>query len=324
MLLTDYPRFVPPRDYTRAIDEMVEKLRHYPGVVSIYQIGGVGNPGISDIDLLVIFSDDARCLLNPLDGLTAPQRYLYAHNLFGATSSVFTESQRYDFFHNYKLLHGREFDIGHKKLPREQLEMVNVQSALEYLIKMYINMTIERTYGIVRTRGVLLLAKAMKYDLDALGMASGPAAEMVRQIIHWRNHWFDEIVSADALVSWHDRFYDALGKVIEAGITGHGFFVPAWADLRIAANVILERGRRLGYRRHGVCLPSAFGRLGRKYFNFQHRLNRFVFEIPLMHEPMPAPVRDRHVFITDICELNRRNLPHFIPAPYGLSIFRRT
>lgn len=323
MFLTDYPRYVPSRDYVRAIDEMVEKLRHYPGVVSIYQIGGVSNPGISDIDLLVIFDDDARCHLNPLEGLTPLQRYLYVHNLFGATRVVFAESQKYDFFHDYKLLHGQQFDIGNKKLPREYREDVNIQAALEYLVKMYINMTIERTYGIIRARGVLLLAKAMKYDFEALGVNAGPATEMIRQIIDWRSHWFDEKIGTKRLMSWHEDFRAELEKIIEAGAARHGFFIPSWADTRIAGNVTLMQARALGHRRRGISLPGIFGWLGKRYFNFQHRLNKFVFEIPFTTDPVPSPILERHAFITDICEFNRRNLPYFIPVPYGLSLFRR-
>lgn len=323
MLLTDYPSFVPLHDYTRAIDSMLDKLKQLPGIVSVYQIGGVSNPGISDIDLLVLFEDDARCALNPLDGLSTTERYLYVHNLFGTSVGIFRGYLKYDFFHNYRLLYGREFEFDSAKLPQAQREAVNAQSALEYLVKMYINMTIERIYGIVRARGVLLLAKAVKYDLDALGRSDGAPAEMIRQIMDWRKHWFDAAPTGDSIVRWHGRFYEELREILRKGIAAHGFFIPSWADRRIAANVRLRDAPDVGYRRRGFALPSAFGRLGRKYFNMQHRLNRFVFELPITSDSIPAPLLERHGFITDACEYNWRHLRCFIPVPYGISIFRR-
>lgn len=323
MYLTDFPYRVPLQDYSSAIEAMVEKLKHYPGVESIYQIGGMGNPGISDIDLFVVFSDDARCLFNPLDDLSPPHRYLFVHNVFGATSTDFIKSQQYDFFHDYKLVYGREFQIGQLKLPEEKLRTVNAQAAIEYLIKLYANMTVERTYGIIRVRGMLLLAKAVKYDLDALMINPDSLSAMVRRVLHWRNHWFEEKVDPASLLMFHEHFYDEIRKIIISGIAKHGFFIPAWADLRIADNMTLVQAHRVGFRRRGVCLPSAFGWMGRKYFNLQHRMNRFVFEAPFKTDQIPGPILDRHSFITEICAHNSMNLPYFAPAPYGLPLFRR-
>lgn len=323
MRLTDYPWLLTPQDYTSATKAMVEKLKQYIGVVSIYQIGGVSNPGISDVDLFVVFDDDIKCIQNPLDGLSPQQRYLFVHNVFGTTHAYFRKSQVYDFFHDYKLIHGRDLPLGEGKLPEEQRGAVNVQAALEYLVKMYVNMTIERTYGILRVRGLLLLAKAIKYDLEYLKMDTGAASDLIGQIVHWRNTWFAERISAESLTEWHDKFYAALREVIENGIAQHGFFIPTWSDLRIAANMTLVLARTIGYRHRGVCLPSALGWLGRKYYNIQHRMNRFVFEVPFVTADIPVPVLERHNFITEMCLHNSRHIPSFVPAPYGLPLFRR-
>jgi hypothetical protein len=146
---------------------------------------------------------------------------------------------------------------------------------------------------------------------------------MVHQVLHWRNQWFEMRVDSDLLRMWHERFYGELVKIIESGIAEHGLFIPSWVDLNIAGNMKLTQTSGFGFRRRGISLPSAFGCMGRKYFNLQHRLNKFVFEVPFNADNVPSHILDRHSFIAEMCDHNSRNLPYFVPAPYGLPLFRR-
>ena len=99
MYLTNFPRFVPVSSYDFAIQRMVQKLKRQDGVVCIFQIGSINSPGISDIDMLVVFEDGVECSLNPLEDLSKRERYLFSHNLFGVSKTNFSEAQRYTFFH---------------------------------------------------------------------------------------------------------------------------------------------------------------------------------------------------------------------------------
>ena len=75
----DYPYYVPLRIYENAIQGMVEKLRRQEGIISIFQIGSIIHPGISDIDMVVVFKENGVFHLNPLQGLTKIERYLFIH-----------------------------------------------------------------------------------------------------------------------------------------------------------------------------------------------------------------------------------------------------
>ena len=66
----DYPKFVPRAEYDKAIDRMVEKLKKIQGIVSVYQIGSINDPGISDIDLVAVFEDKISCNIDPRDNLS--------------------------------------------------------------------------------------------------------------------------------------------------------------------------------------------------------------------------------------------------------------
>lgn len=51
------PRLLAPADYDRALDEFASKYSQHPDVLGIYQFGSVHNPGISDLDFIVVVND---------------------------------------------------------------------------------------------------------------------------------------------------------------------------------------------------------------------------------------------------------------------------
>ena len=56
--LIDKPQFVSREIYDEVTDKLISKLISNTNVISIYTIGHVGNPGISDIDMLIIVKDN--------------------------------------------------------------------------------------------------------------------------------------------------------------------------------------------------------------------------------------------------------------------------
>lgn len=81
--VTDLPTRHREKDYDEAREEIVNKVKDINGVAAIVEFGTIANPGVSDIDIFVIFEDDAS-------RMTAPKRaafsektaYLMGHNLF--------------------------------------------------------------------------------------------------------------------------------------------------------------------------------------------------------------------------------------------------
>jgi hypothetical protein len=54
---TDWPRQIGPDDYTRAASEVVDIVEATATGASVYQLGGVRTPGISDLDFAIVLSD---------------------------------------------------------------------------------------------------------------------------------------------------------------------------------------------------------------------------------------------------------------------------
>jgi hypothetical protein len=318
--LTSYPRTIPASRYNLAVQQMTEKLKQQKGVLSIFQIGNTKSPGISDIDMLVVFHDNTVYNRNPLNGLSEIDRYLFSHSLYGVKKSDFIEARRYSFFDNYNLLWGEEPSTEQNYLSDDDIDTLKTQIALEYLIKMFVNSTVEKTYGIVRVRGLLVLINALSYDLEFLNISSGTLYDLIQQIISWRDQWFENKPDDLTIKIWFNKFHEELTIFMDIMLKRKHFYMPDWANKRIATNMILIPSKKFGYVHKGITLPPVFGRLGRKYFNIQHRFNKFQFKLPVMNSNIPDCLLKRFAFIRNIRKKNNKNLPNFIPMTSSLNI----
>jgi len=320
MYLTAYPRFASVSSYDLAIERMVEKLKQQDGVLSLFQIGNTNNPGISDIDMLVVFEDGAKCNLNPLEDISKTDRYLFSHGLYGISKTSFSQAHHYTFFHNYKLLWGEELPLGECDLSGEEIQVLKTQIALEYLIKMFVNSTIELTYGIMKVRGLLMHVKALLYDLEFLNVSSGRLFDLVQTIILWRDQWFEKMPDKQMLRQWFDEFYAELTVLLKVTLQKTRFYLPDWANFCIARNVTLVLSKKFDYSHKGITLPAILGGLGRKYFNVQHRFNTFEFQIPITTSEIPDRLFEQFSFIKNIRLERNRNLPYFMPFTSSLNM----
>lgn len=290
-------------------------------MVSIFQVGSVGSPGISDIDMLVVYEDGARCNLNPLEGLSKTDRYLFSHSLYGISKTSFSKATRYTFFHNYNLLWGEELFVGESDLSEEEIHTLKTQTALEYLIQMFVSSTIELTYGIVKVRGLLMHAKALSYDLEFLNVSSGRLFDFIQTIIIWRDQWFNKKPDKQKLNKWIDGFYKELSEFLREILHTTKFYLPEWANLHVARNMTLVPSKKFGYTHKGITLPAILGDLGRKYFNIQHRFNKFHFRIPVATSDVPVVLHSRFTFAREMKRAYRETLPYFMPLTSSLNIF---
>ena len=137
MQIIDRPIKIERSVYDKTIKKIVSDLSKEKCVLSLYQLGNVKHPGISDIDLLVIFRDKFIYKGDPLKNLTANERYLFPHRLFGIKNKFLTLSMDFSFFSNYKYLYGEKISTTNKLNDKDKTILKN-QIAMEYLIKNYI------------------------------------------------------------------------------------------------------------------------------------------------------------------------------------------
>ena len=320
MHIYNEPYYVPPERYQNAIDNAVSLLRQEVGVRSIYQLGSAGTPGISDIDLLVVFEDGIASSLNVLDELSKEDRYLFTHVPFGISTRLFQPAQHYTLYHNYRLLWGESLAVGSKKENPEDLSTLKGQIALEFMIANFISKTLEHVYNIMNLRSTLLSVHALQYDLDFLNITSGPFYDLVFQLIEWRSTWFEKKVGKRQLERWFRAFYPELKRFIEALTPSRKLFLPDGANRKYARRVWLEPGETLGYTREGFVLPSLFALMGTRYKMIQSRLNTFRFTVPMTSTSKADILENRFVFLKQSSTYNSTYLKAFSPLSGNLGL----
>ena len=310
----DHPVPVNRQAYDRAVSRMCDRVATLPGVRSIFQIGSVSTPGISDLDIVVVFEEGAVCRDNPLGDLDGAEKYLFIHRLYGAPHHLFRKARPITFYHSYRLLHGEPVE---EDTPAPD-DSVRTQTALEYVLKMYVNAAVSRVLRVVKLRGLFLHVKALRYDLELLGATSEPLGEVTDRLIEHRARWFEGVGKSLA----HDlnEFYFTLEDFLRRKIAEHGFHLPSASEHPLARSITLRPGKRLAYRHYGIVLPRLLSGFGRTYYRLQHRLGRFQFELPAVTERHPGTLARRFELLQEITDYNRRCLPHFAPLTTSLNL----
>lgn len=312
--LIDRPSFADVSRYERAILRATDLLSSLPEISSIYQIGGIGAPGISDIDLLVVFHEGATCGYSLHDHLGPDERYLFIHRAYGISEKQFHQPMASAFFHNYRLLFGRD----HAKNIRGELkekEVLKRQIAFEFMLKMCMVMTVQQQYRIIKIRAFLLEAHALRYDLEFLGIHSGDLYEAVQEVIRLRQQWFDLDDRDDQVVRIFNAVHEALIQWFNSAEETNSFYLPERRSLR-TGNMVIKNGDRCKVSRIGMIVPPFVK--GKKYYNLLHRFNRFTFTLPFNRNAIPEAIRQRFDFVDELRKYNLVHLPDFLPLVSSL------
>lgn len=317
----DYPVYVDREEYDHTINRMIDRLKKIEGIVSIYQMGNVRTPGISDIDIIAIFKDGVSCRIDPRAYLTKKELYLFVHGVFGISESNFSNAQKYTYFHNYKCLLGTDIVNGLDSLNEHKDQLIRNQTAMEYLLKMFISLTIQRTYGIYKIRSLLLEIKALVYDFEFLGITNHKLLEVIDEVDKWRTSWFINEIDNNILNKWLDEFHKELFHFIET-LFQQGVFYIANKDncFPIAHNIFIKQDNQFDYSHTGYTFPSFLGILGRKLFNLQHRFNKFTFHVPFEKEEISSELKNYFSYLQEIKKYNNRYLPYFQSLSSSLNI----
>ncbi|NOQ55788.1 MAG: hypothetical protein GQ477_03190 [Nanohaloarchaea archaeon] len=97
--MTDYEKFkirhnvitLGKKEYDIAIDKFVRKALKNKDVVSIYKIGSIRYPGLSDIDLIVFLKDRPKHFSIKkfsIKNLSAKEKYMFMHEIFAVPDSM--------------------------------------------------------------------------------------------------------------------------------------------------------------------------------------------------------------------------------------------
>jgi hypothetical protein len=317
--IIDRPTIIPIECYNDLIDKLINELIKDDTINSIFQVGSIKNPGISDLDLFCIYNSGSQNKKNYRKPLSKIEKQILTHNIFVLNIEDVSNWLSYNQLSNYRLLHG-EINIFKSSNNSELDNEIKIQIALEYLLKMYIALHIQITYGIIKLRTFLLEAKAISFDLELLGINSGKLYDMVCQIIDLRNDWFKTDVNDRKLYLLIKLFFEELEKLLLDLFTDNNFNLPH-NEVILGKNLKIYNGDRLKKSHYGYVLPKTLSFFGKKYINLQNRFNKFKYELSITIPQQNSKINKRFVFNKNIYLKSLLNFPHFVSPISSLRMF---
>ncbi|MBL7924966.1 MAG: hypothetical protein JNL88_12265 [Bacteroidia bacterium] len=307
----DRPVLLPRELYDEAVDGIIRRNCGLPGLKAIYRFGNINSPGISDLDLLFVFRQDVVCTRTGLEELPPEHKPLFTHGIMALCENQFIENEHYTLWSEHTLVWGDDTPSGIKSRTREQTDALKIQTAVEFLLANYIDIKIQKTYGVIKLRAFLQHMKGILYDLDYLNDENAPLRPLLTDLKSSIKNWFAVKRSSDYIQKWLHSFEDVYDDYVNQTLQKHPLYLPAGNHYRIAKNMVLKNGKQLTFERTGLLLPSALAAFGRRYVKLQHRFNQFRVECPLCHEA-PEIVTGRFDFLKRMKAYNRVHLPNFM------------
>jgi hypothetical protein len=305
--------------YQSALQKATRAMKEIPGIAAIYQLGGFSHPGISDIDLLVIFNDEARIYARPQESLRKINRYLFTHNISAISKTHFQQADKYSVWYKPRLLWGEDLRRGEDRLGPADREAIEKQTALEFLIENYIDLTIQLKYGVIKLRGTLQHLKAIRLDLNLLGKSSGPVFEMVELLLSWLDKWFENRIPESYFWNWIKEFHSELETLLNEELRSNPLYIPPGAFLRFGRNIHIRSGAFVANRHSGFSMHPYLVGSHKKVFNLNMRLNSFRFEFPSTSVARRSILEERIEFYKKIKEHGLDSYPFFDPFVPGFS-----
>lgn len=309
----DHPVFYPIEEYEKSINRMLDRLKQQEGLSALYQIGGISAPGISDIDLVVVFADKFKTQFNPLANLISPDNYFYVHSLFGACVSNFKTLNEFLLQVNYKLRYGKDIPIENTKNNNSDEKILKTQIAVEYLLKNLISMQRQRLTGIVRVRSLLLEINAIKYDFELLNINSGRIVELVYELVHWRNVWFSKRPSDKKINVWFLEYLKEMEVLLRSIFEMNCFYSENELPLRLMRTSKLINNSEFSLSLSGLPLGFIPFLKKQKLQRIAFRLSRINVQVPVKRPEAESIIDKRFNRMRELDGYNKSHLPFFQP-----------
>jgi hypothetical protein len=315
--LIDLPRVAERERYVRTVEKVVAVLSQHAFVHSIYQVGSVRHPGISDIDLLVIVDDGAQSRVSPFGTLTDEERYLFTHSCFLLPESQASDVTASCLLRGLHPLYGstRSWDF---EADSAIATAVRQQTAKEFLVKNLLDLYVQVEYGIIKVRALLQHVKGLRLDLDLLRVTDGPLHAVVDRAADVVDDWYEirDVAVESCVVDLTLELLPSLRRTVDDVTQQAPLYAPSRCPLFVASNMVLEAGPTVELGRKGFRLPRILGLEGRRHFNAHHRVNSFRLRVPVVTAPVDSYEADRFRFCRSAKSFVSERFPAFsAPIP---------
>ena len=210
-------------DYQEVCDLVVDDLKDNPNIKSVYLAGSQWLPGISDLDIIVVFNDqikDGFDFQSPWN-LSKKAKYIFSHkyaiynekSFFNINYLVPTEQ-------NLRLLFGKDisFRDPEKELSERDYKLLNAILVFDLLINKLLFNFKYLNYTKIDVRNLLNTIYSLVYSLLMIEMAGGKKIEsdFVLRIDQLRMNWFENnsTDNLEELISLYHQSNDLILEIV--------------------------------------------------------------------------------------------------------------
>lgn len=305
------PQPVPAGYYQAASDHLAKTMSRVKGLKSIYRFGNITTPGISDLDILLVFENDTVCTLNGFENMPLQYRSVFTHGIMAMSALHYQKNQRLTLWSRQELLWG-ENTVTDQLRSREEDKALHIQTAVEFLVANYIDLKVQQAYGVFKLRSLLQHMKGIAYDLQYLGVESSPLHPLLNRLKQYIQDWFTHTPTDEELNQWLKKWIPLYDELCNDLLRQYPLYLPLRSHYRVAANQDIYPAAQVQISRKGLVLPALISRAFKKYFNLQNKLNHFRAGIPLTSVPAHPVLAERFEFLAAMKEYNRSFLPQFM------------
>lgn len=232
----DEPVYYPEERYDAAREAYTQRISELPGVVSVYQMGGVSAPGISDLDLIAVLDGMTTPAEAPAYGtgmMPAGDRYIFFHpGAMVTRQDIFPRLALLTYAANLTHRWGEAFEIQPLEHPR-WVECANLIDQSTHLLHALTKSAVSK---IIYTRRMIMALSSIGHTIALarnIGLPIDPAWECQRDEVQaLKTGWFEDR-DRDRLVKYADRARPIVLEVLSrlAGkMLGEGLLPDTPAD----------------------------------------------------------------------------------------------
>ncbi|MFH1719655.1 MAG: hypothetical protein ABIF19_20070 [Planctomycetota bacterium] len=191
----DFPRQVSIEEYDRSEKQFADYFCNHPAVAAIYKLGSVGDPGISDLDLILVLKEGGVLTPGDYEFLNGVDDYIFIHHPFVISETLFPYVNYLFFASNLHNLAGEIYSFAQFGSGAENAQitwLICAEASLSRLCDIVYQATRRRG---ISARRMLLKLNSIKHDIDLLEDVSDTAMNtrlrgFARQISELRKSWF--------------------------------------------------------------------------------------------------------------------------------------
>lgn len=250
----DWPKKLEERDSIKALDLAVADLKNNQNVVAVYSMGRKWVPGISDLDLIVVYRDGvSKIHSNDPRNLSGPANYIFTHDYMHFNASIFKNLYYiYPDKIDLKLEFGREISLNNPKneLTENDFKLLEASIVLDFLVTKVLLLPRfftpdSKKKNIIKVREILLFLYSFTHTIEMTERLTGRKinSAFCQEIRDLRKTWFDLT---------EEKQKEGLLKAVDDGFNVSALLTEAWDEFLKAELSLNELPKNLVFSPPGL------------------------------------------------------------------------